>query len=149
MIEAIPVLHDVTAQLIPMIDADTSAFNEYMEGLRMPRNTEEEKVARMQKMQDGLKTAIKVPLTTMRLGDKAWESLLIVARYGNPASKSDTQVGAMSLKTGIWGAYQNVLINMEGIKDEDFKKEILAEAEEIMERAERKAAEILKILSGI
>ena len=42
---AIPTLHEVTGQLIPMIDADTSAFNEYMEGLRMPRNTEEQQRA--------------------------------------------------------------------------------------------------------
>ena len=68
-------------------------------------------------MQDGLKTAIHVPLTTMRLGDSAWEALLEVARFGNPASKSDTQVGARSLETGIWGAYQNVLINMKDIED--------------------------------
>ena len=39
----IPTLHEVTRQLIPMIDADTSAFNEYMEGLRMPRNTEKQR----------------------------------------------------------------------------------------------------------
>jgi glutamate formiminotransferase/formiminotetrahydrofolate cyclodeaminase len=149
MIEAIPVLHDLTAQLIPMIDADTSAFNEYMEGLRMPGNSEEERTIRRNKMQNGLKTAINVPLTTMRLGDQAWDSLLIVAQYGNPASKSDTQVGAMSLKTGIWGAYQNVLINMDGIHDEVFKKEILAEAASIMERADEKCDGILALLGKL
>ncbi|WP_163337440.1 glutamate formimidoyltransferase [Desulfopila sp. IMCC35008] len=149
MIEAIPVLHNLTSQLIPMIDADTSAFNEYMEGLRMPRDSDEEKALRQAKMQNGLKTAINVPLTTMRLGDQAWESLLIVAQYGNPASKSDTQVGAMALKTGIWGAYQNVLINMEGIHDELFRKGGLAEAEAIMQRATEKCDEVLGLLEAV
>ena len=146
MKEAIPVLHAISQQLIPMIDADTSAFNEYMEGLRMPKNTEAEKTARRAKMQAGLKTAIQVPLTTMRLGDKAWDALCVVAKYGNPASKSDSQVGARSLETGIWGAYQNVLINLEGIKDPDYKKEILSEADVLMARAKNKCAEVLAIL---
>ena len=39
----IPTLHRVSRELIPMIDADTNAFNEYMDGLRMPKKTEEQK----------------------------------------------------------------------------------------------------------
>ncbi len=148
MIEVIPVLHNITAKLIPMIDADTSAFNDYMEGLRMPKNTDKEKAARTAKMQAGLKTAIKVPLTTMQYGDGAWDALCIVARYGNPASRSDTQVGAKALETGIWGAYQNVVINLEGIHDEDYKKEIMAEADKILHRAQQKCSEVLEILAG-
>jgi glutamate formiminotransferase/formiminotetrahydrofolate cyclodeaminase len=149
MMKVIPTLHRLTGQLIPMIDADTSAFNEYMEGLRMPKETEEEREVRSAKMQSGLQTAINVPLSTMRLGDKAWNLLIEVAKYGNPASKSDTQVGAKALETGIWGAYQNVLINMKDIKDQKFRKEIIAEAEKTMERASVKCAEILKILENI
>lgn len=145
----IPTLHDVTQKLIPMIDADTSAFNEYMEGLRMPRASDEERLLRKTKMQNGLKTAINVPLTTMRLGDTVWDALLEVARYGNPASKSDTQVGARTLETGIWGAYQNVLINMIDIEDETFKQKGLREAETIMSRAEKNCKQVLKILEEV
>lgn len=146
MMEAIPVLHELSEKLIPMIDADTSAFKEYMDGIRMPKTTEEERAARFAKMQAGLKTAINVPLTTMRLGDRAWDAICLVARYGNPASRSDTLVGARALETGIWGAYQNVLINMEGIEDKEYESEIMAEAENIVLRAKKKCAEILEIL---
>lgn len=149
MIDAVPILHQLTRQLIPMIDADTSAFNEYMEGLKMPRDNETEKEIRRAKMQAGLKTAIQVPLTTMQLGDSAWNALVTVARFGNPASKSDTQVGARALETGIWGAYQNVLINMEGVKDEEYKRKTLLEAEALMQRARRKCGEVLSILETV
>ncbi len=143
----IPSLHQLVQQLIPMIDADTSAFNEYMEGVRMPKNTEEEKRLRHEKMQAGLKSAIEIPLTTMRLGDRAWDSFLEVARYGNPASHSDTQVGARALEVGIWGAYQNVLINMVDIEDSQFKEKILREAEILIRRAESKCKEVLTTLA--
>ncbi|GAB6193903.1 glutamate formimidoyltransferase [Desulfocastanea catecholica] len=149
MQKAIPVLHELTRRLIPMIDADTSAFNEYMAGVRMVQNTEEEKAARNAAMQAGLKTAIQVPLTTMRLGDTAWDSLCQVAEYGNPASSSDTLVGARALETGIWGAYQNVLINMVEIEDPAYKEAVLREAEEIVVRAGKNSAEILRILKSL
>jgi len=145
----IPTLHELTQKLIPMIDADTSAFNEYMEGLRMPRGTDAEKEARIAKMQAGLKTAINVPLGTMRLGDAAWDALCEVARYGNPASKSDTQVGARALETGIWGAYQNVLINIKDVHDEAYKVKILEEADVMEKRSREKCAEVLAILDQI
>lgn len=148
MQKAIPILHQLTHQLIPMIDADTSAFNEYMEGVRMPETTEEERKRRNKSMQAGLKSAIQVPLTTMRLGDGAWDSLCRVARYGNPASSSDTLVGAKALETGIWGAYQNVLINMVDIQDGAFKKEVLHEAQSIVIRAKKKCAEVMQILKA-
>jgi len=145
----IPILHELTQSLIPMIDKDTSAFNEFMEGLRMPKGTEEEKTARTEKMQAGLKTAINVPLNTMRLGDRAWDAMLATAMHGNPASKSDVQVGARALEMGIWGAYQNVLINMVDIDDEGFKAETLKEAEAMEKRAREKCSEVLSILDTI
>jgi glutamate formiminotransferase/formiminotetrahydrofolate cyclodeaminase len=149
MQKSIPVLHELTKELIPMIDADTSAFNEYMEGLRLPRGTEAQKKARTAKMQAGLKAAIQIPLTTMRLGDRAWDALCEVAKYENPASKSDVQVGAKALETGIWGAFQNVLINMKDIEDQVFRAETMAEATAIETRSKKMCARVLEILETI
>jgi glutamate formiminotransferase/formiminotetrahydrofolate cyclodeaminase len=149
MQKSIPVLHELTRELIPMIDADTSAFNEYMEGLRLPGGTEAQKQARRAKMQAGLKAAIQIPLTTMRLGDRAWDALCEVAKYGNPASKSDVQVGAKALETGIWGAFQNVLINMKDIEDQVFRAETMAEATAIEKRSKKMCARVLEILETI
>ncbi len=146
MRKIIPTLYDVTNKLVPMIDADTNAFNDYMEALRLPKNTEEERNIRFEKMQEGLKKAIEIPLTTMRLSDSAWNAMIECAKYGNIASKSDIEVGAKALETGIWGAYKNVLINLPDIKDEEFKKQKIKESSEIVERAKSNLNEILQIL---
>lgn len=146
MRDIIPHLHGAVEELIPMIDADTNAFNDYMEGLRMPRDTEQQKKARFEKMQQGLKTAVQVPLATMEKGDAAWDAMCMIARHGNPASRSDVEVGARSLETGIWGAYRNVVINLAGIKDTAYQKETQATAAALVERAARKCREVLDIL---
>ncbi len=144
----IPTLHNATQDLIPMIDADTNAFNDYVDAMRLPKGNEAEQKLRNEAMQNGLKKAILVPLTTMRNGDKAWDKMVEVAKFGNIASKSDVEVGARALEVGIWGAYKNVLINMPGIQDEAFKAEILKEAEDMKVRAEIKCKEVLDILSS-
>jgi glutamate formiminotransferase/formiminotetrahydrofolate cyclodeaminase len=70
-----------------------------------------------------------------------------LARHGNIASWSDIVVGARALEVGIWGAYQNVLINLEGIRDEAFRDEILAQAEALAARAAARKDEVLAILA--
>jgi len=144
----IPPLHHAANALIPMIDADTDAFNDYVAALRLPGNTKEEKEFKLEKLQQGLQKAIDIPLTTMKLSDAAWDAMIEVAKYGNIASKSDVEVGAKAMETGIWGAYKNVMINMADITDENFKNATIKLAEEIKTRAENQCKRVLEILEN-
>lgn len=142
----IPPLHVAMKDLIPMIDADTNAFNDYMEALGMPKQTDEQKKARTAAMQAGLKKAVDVPLTTMRIADRCWEHMEEMALHGNIASRSDLEVGAKAMETGIWGAYKNVMINLGSITDEDFTLKTTGEAESLLARAKEKCISVLSRL---
>ncbi|MCX6153289.1 MAG: glutamate formimidoyltransferase [Candidatus Kapabacteria bacterium] len=139
-------LNSVSNSLINYIDADTNAFNDYMEAMRLPKNTSEEREIRFAAMQAGLKKAIEIPLHTMRLGDSAWDAMIGVACFGNIASKSDIEVGAKALETGIWGAYKNVLINMPQIEDLEYKNTTVEKAEKLAARAKNKLEEVMSVL---
>ncbi len=139
----IPPLHHAMKDLIPMIDADTNAFNDYMEALGMPKKTDEQKTARTAAMQAGLKKAVDVPLSTMRIADRCWDTMEEMALHGNINSRSDLEVGAKALETGIWGAYKNVMINLPSITDEDFKLKITGEADALLARAKEKCISVL------
>ena len=128
-------LHNKMKELIPLIDADTNAFNDYMTAMKLPKKSDIEKKLRNEKMQEGLKKAITIPLSVMRISDSCWEHMIEMAKYGNIASKSDLEVGAKSLETGIWGAFKNVEINLPLIEDDKFKKEIMKEANSILENS--------------
>lgn len=144
----IPPLHQNMKMLIPMIDADTNAFNDYMTAMKLSKNTDEEKKIRNDKMQEGLKKAIDVPLGVMRIADSCWDSIVELAKLGNINSASDLAVGAKSLETGIWGAFKNVEINLPQIEDESYKKRVLSEGNGILSRAKEKLAEVENILAG-
>jgi glutamate formiminotransferase/formiminotetrahydrofolate cyclodeaminase len=145
----IPPLHQAMTDLVPMIDADTNAFNDYMAALGLPSDTAERKAARHTAMQEGLRKAAEVPLRTMRIADSCWDAMLGMAEHGNPASRSDLEVGARALETGIWGAYRNVVINLPQIEDEAFRKAKLAEAESLATRARERSAAVLARLSAV
>jgi glutamate formiminotransferase/formiminotetrahydrofolate cyclodeaminase len=129
-----------------MIDADTEAFNDYVKALSLPKKTKEEKQYRLEKMQQGLKKAIEIPLKTMRTADSSWDAMEQTALHGNIASKSDIEVGARALEMGIWGAYKNVMINMTDIKDEAYKNDTIQIAEDIKNRAKTMCEKVLNTL---
>jgi glutamate formiminotransferase/formiminotetrahydrofolate cyclodeaminase len=148
MKKAIPTLVDTVQKLIPKVDEDTNAFNDYVAAMRLPQNSQEEKQIRNNAMQEGLKKAIRSPLSVMEISDKAWDSMEIAAKFGNINSKSDLEVGVRALELGIWGAWKNVLINMTDIQDLTWKNEIISKANEIQKRADVRSKEILEILDS-
>lgn len=144
----IPPLHEAMLALIPMIDADTAAFNDYMAAMGLPRATPEQAEARRQAMQAGLRQAVAVPLATMRAADGCWEALGEMARHGNMASRSDLEVGAKALETGVWGAGRNVRINLGQVEDQDFRARTEAECAALEQRAVRGLADVLAALEA-
>ncbi len=144
----LPILHKTAMALIPYIDADTGAFKDYMEALKMPKITKDQQTARKKAMELGLKKAIEIPMAVMEIGNSAWDAMVELARCGNRASKSDMEVGAKALETGIWGAYKNVLINLSGINDDGYKTDTLERVDKAVNHSHKKCREVLSILSS-
>jgi len=140
-------LHNKMKELIPLIDADSNAFTDYMSAMKMPKKTKEEQRLRKEKIQEGMKKAINVPLSVMRISDSCWEWMIQMASHGNIASKSDLEVGAKSLETGIWGAFKNVEINLPTIENKKYKNEILDEANMILENASKNFKKVCATLA--
>ena len=144
----IPPLHEGMKDLLPLIDRDTRAFDAYLAAAGMPKDTAEEKAARHAAMQVGLKAAVQVPLEVMRTADRCWEPMTEMAAHGNPASRSDLEVGAKALEAGIWGAFRNVATNLPGIDDEAFRKATAEEAEALAARAALMRDKVLKAIAA-
>jgi len=142
----IPVLHNAMLDIIPLIDSDTEAFNDYMAALKLPKNTNEEMKLREVAMQEGLKTAIGVPMSLVLKANSIWSHLLELAECGNINCKSDLQVAVRCLETAVCGAKHNIEINLLGIKDEEFKETTRTKANNEVCLATKNRDKILKIL---
>jgi glutamate formiminotransferase/formiminotetrahydrofolate cyclodeaminase len=144
----LPPLHDAMEGLISLIDADTRAFADYMAALALPQETEDQSARRREAVQAGLRQAVEVPLTVLRLGDGCWDAMVEMARHGNIASRSDLEVGAKALEAGVWGAYRNVEINLPEIADETLRAAAGSEAQVVAQRARQRLEDVLTILAG-
>jgi glutamate formiminotransferase/formiminotetrahydrofolate cyclodeaminase len=122
--EAAEEAQEIKAVLVNGIDADTDAFNAYMEARRLPQKTDEEKEIKHEAEQNGLKQAVHVPLNTAKLSYEAIKIAGIVVEHGNPNSITDVGVGAQIAYTGVKGGIYNVLINLKDIDDKDFVSEM-------------------------
>lgn len=114
---------EIRKELVEAIDRDSSSFNEFMAAMGMPKDTEEEKAARTQAMQNGLKNAAKVPYAVAETAAKIFPLARAVIERGNTNAVTDGLVAAMSARTAVIGAGLNVKINLGSIKDEAFVKE--------------------------
>ncbi len=128
---------NIKDQLLKAVDDDTDAFNDYMEAVRLPKKTDQEKKRRTEAIQAGLKKAVNVPLQTAQLSFEALQLCAEAVEKGNVNSVTDAGVGAQIAFTGIVGGVFNVLINLPQISDAQFKQEMTARCE-TLEREGRK-----------
>lgn len=133
-------------ELLYLVDEDTRAFNKIMEAFSLPKSFEQEVKFRSEAIQNATKYATEVPLKTMILAYSSFPIIKAMAEIGNPNSISDAGVGALCARSAVIGAYMNVRINAAELKDEAFKKEILAKAEKIKNDAIKEEEAILKIV---
>lgn len=135
--------------LIHLVDEDTEAFNRIMAVFAMPKKTEEEKTARKEALEAATLYATEVPLRTMKTACETFDILEAMASNGNPASVSDAGVGALAARAAVQGAYLNVKINAAGLKDRAVADKLLAEAQEVSQKADKRESEILAVVNDI
>jgi glutamate formiminotransferase/formiminotetrahydrofolate cyclodeaminase len=125
---------EIKEDSILAIDKDTQAFYEMMNASRLPRKSEEEQKIRIEAIQSATKKAILVPLETLEISRKAVDLAQKVAEIGNVNALSDAGVAAITANAAAKSAYLNVKINMSTIDDEQFKFDVLTQAETLLEK---------------
>jgi glutamate formiminotransferase/formiminotetrahydrofolate cyclodeaminase len=128
-------------RLVTAVDADSQAFQGFMDALRLPQGTPEEKATRARKMQEGLKAAADVPWSTAEASFAAMRLSREVAALGNPNSLSDAAVGVQVAFAGVRGGLWNVVINLKDITDAAYVAEKRAACAALLAEARRVADE--------
>jgi len=121
--------------LTGMIGEDVQAFDAVMGAYGMPKNTDDEKAARAERIQAALKTACDVPLACCRACRAVIDLAAITADKGNLNVVSDAGVAVLSAYAGLRSAALNVYVNAKGLEDRDFADERLKELEELLGEA--------------
>ena len=136
----------IARELLHLVDEDTEAFNRIMAAFGMPKKTDEDKAARSAAIQDATLYAAQVPLRTMKESMKVFEICRAMVMEGNPNSVSDAGVGVLAARAAVLGAGMNVKINAGSLKDRSVADALIAEANELIKKANAEEADITAIV---
>jgi len=99
-------------ELIELAQRDSDAYQAVVTARRLPRETDELRLARARAMSSAIVQAAEVPLRTARVARQALELAGRIAPIGNRNAVSDAGVAALLSAAAIRGAILNVRINL-------------------------------------
>ena len=134
------------ATLQELMEKDVEVFNQFMSIMKLPRSNEEEKKYRNQKMQIASIEAAKVPLEVARKCKEVIDICSEVAVKGTRNAISDAGVGVLLAEAAFHSAIINVKINLNIIKDENIRKELSQEIENLNNMIRGEKEKVLEIV---
>ena len=133
-------------ELSQLIEEDIKVFNNFMSTYKMPKETEDEKKMRTEKIQEALIKAAKVPL---KVAYKCLDIMILsqeVAEKGNVNVISDAGVAVLMAEAALESAILNVKINLRMIKDEKIREELSSSIKELLLKEKGQKEKVLKIV---
>ena len=132
-------------RMLELSQADADVFNIFMNALGLPKNTDEEKVARTAAIQQAYKDAAMVPFEIGELAYQIFDLAELASRKGNQNLITDGIIAAINARAAVKAAFLNVRINLSGIKDEAFVANVTAKMNDIEQDLDTKEAAIISL----
>jgi formiminotetrahydrofolate cyclodeaminase len=124
----------IQTRLLELIDEDAQNFYPLSQAYGLPKDTEEQKAKKEETLQACFKVAIQGPVEIMRCCHEAVGLCQEVSVKGSKLAISDAGCAVLLLKAAIQSAWLNVVVNLNCIKDEEFKKALRDELIPMMEK---------------
>ena len=132
-------------RMLELSQADADVFNIFMNALGLPKNTDEEKIARIAAIQQAYKDAAMVPFEIGELAYQIFDLAELASKKGNQNLITDGIIAAINARAAVKAAFLNVRINLSGIKDEAFVANVSAKMNSIEQDLDTKEAAIISL----
>lgn len=135
-------------QLVILVDKDTAAFEKVMAAFKLPKETEEEKTARKQAIDDATWLCVDVPYKTAILSKQGIETAAKMISLGNQNAITDIGVGILMLHTGLEGAILNIKVNLCSVMDQEKAGAFRTEVENLCKEATALKESLLEMVNS-
>ena len=117
-----------------MVD-DVNAFDSLMSAYCLPKETEEEKLERSEKISKAKELVLTVPLNLLNESFAMYDALKVATEYGNKNAISDAGVAAILIHSAIEGAALNVFINLASSEANDENISLKNSTDDLVEKS--------------
>ena len=133
-------------EFVSLAREDSEAYESVVAARRLPKETEEQKADRAQKIAVANKLAAEVPMRTARAAVRLLAALPDLAAKGNPNAISDAGAAALLLDACVEAALLNVGINLPGIEDAGFVAEMQKETADLQVESQRLRSQVVALV---
>jgi len=123
-----------------LCQADAEAYGEVMSSMRQTREADPEHRGRQ--IAEALSVATDIPLEIVEIGAKVAGLAARLAESGNPNLLGDAVTAALLAESGARAACGLVLINLEGVKEDERHARVTALVEEAVKSASKASRKI-------
>jgi len=134
-------------EFLDLMEKDVEAFMELMEAFKLPKAEESEAKLRSEKIREGYRKALEIPLEVAESALRIFEYIETAAKWGNKNAASDAGVAAILAQSAIEGAILNVRINLSSIKDEEYKAGIAEKCAKLVSQGQKRKDEIIELVN--
>jgi formiminotetrahydrofolate cyclodeaminase len=133
---------DLWSRALELAEADSAAYEGFIEAVRMPKETPEDAESRARAMSDAADHAATVPLEVCKAAVELLRLLSVARSKGLPATSTDVASGAAAAEAALKAASLNVLVNLSSIDDEERRLLLLGGCRELLEQGRRASESI-------
>ena len=140
--KAIEKIKEIKIKLIETIDKDAESFNIFMEAMKLPKNTEEEKLIRKESISKASIKSTETPFNILKYSYELIPLFDIILKYGNAGVITDIASAYILIYCASKGSILNININMPLIEDKNFLENIKKNSSIYIEKIENSYKEI-------
>lgn len=137
---------EIDTDLRALMKEDEDAFNEIMKALKLPKETDDEKRERKEKLISATKGAIRVPWKIASASRDVLELAKELAMHGNRNAITDAGCAALFAHSAIEGVLYNVRINLNSLSDESLVQDEKTKIRLFMDDCNRLKSDILNLV---
>ena len=128
----------IKSYLMDIVDKDAESFNLFMEAMKMPKETDDDKKKRKDAMSEASEKSISVPFNALKCCYELIPHFDIVLKYGNNGVITDILSAYILILACAKGCILNINVNIPFIDNNDFLNNIKSKSIEYIKTIENR-----------
>ncbi len=139
---------ELVDRFLTLADRDSDAYAGFAAALKLPKDTDEERVARSAALAAAARVASEVPMACVEACLELVEAADMLAGRSNVNAASDLGVASLLGEAAAQGAAANVLVNLPSVGDEAFAADMSARVDRLLTEVASTARRIREVVAS-
>jgi formiminotetrahydrofolate cyclodeaminase len=133
---------ELADRLLTLADRDADAYADFAAALKLPKETDVDKLARTRALRAAARVAAEIPLACVEACRELLLAAETLAGRSNANAASDLSVASLLAEAAAKGAAANVMVNLPSVGDDAY-------ATEMTTRVENLLADVVSVASSV